>query len=62
VSTLIQNVTEADYAPQGAININGMTGETQMNDAEEIPLYTHHLKIRVMKQGIQRRLKTTKKS
>jgi hypothetical protein len=38
----------AGYTPQGSLQINGVTGETQMNDAEEIALYTHHLKIRVM--------------
>jgi hypothetical protein len=38
----------AGYTPEGTLEINGVTGETQMNDAEEISLYTHHLKIRVM--------------
>ncbi|MDR0374337.1 MAG: hypothetical protein LBH85_01245, partial [Treponema sp.] len=38
----------AGYTPEGALNIDGVTGETLMNDTEEIALYTHHLKIRVM--------------
>jgi hypothetical protein len=39
---------ETGYTPEGTLQIAGITGETEMNDAEEIALYTHHLKIRVM--------------
>jgi hypothetical protein len=39
---------ETGYTPAGALQIAGITGETEMNNTEEFDIYTHYLKINVM--------------
>jgi hypothetical protein len=36
------------YTPQGTLLIDGVTGETRQNNAEEISIYTHHIKVKLM--------------